>query len=69
MGKKKKAKTNESSSTVKKDIVLPVIDKGPWYVGFSFQALLLIIIGLVCFANSFKNISNLDTANLSANTN
>ncbi len=60
MGKKKKAKTNESSSTVKKDIVLPVIDKGPWYVGFSFQALLLIIIGLVCFANSFKNMYALD---------
>jgi len=61
MGKKKRIRANEPASPAAKVIVpSKVIDNGPWYTKFSFQAGLLVIIGLLCFANSFKNIYALD---------
>jgi tetratricopeptide (TPR) repeat protein len=60
MGKKKKIQTNDSSLSVQKVIVPPAVDNSMWYTKFSFQVILLIIVGLLCFANSFKNLYALD---------
>jgi hypothetical protein len=61
MGKKKKIRDNQTSLPVEKKITSPLITS-PWYAfdSFKLQAIVLIIIGLVCFANSFKSEYALD---------
>jgi tetratricopeptide (TPR) repeat protein len=59
MSKKKRIK-DVASTVVEKKVVAPQAANGPWYTTFLFQALLLVIIGLVCFGNSIKNQYALD---------
>jgi tetratricopeptide (TPR) repeat protein len=60
MSKKKRIKEAAPIVAEKKAVLPQAVDKGPWYTTFLFQALLLVIVGFLCFANSIKNQYALD---------
>ncbi|HMG83937.1 MAG TPA: hypothetical protein VK559_12930 [Ferruginibacter sp.] len=64
MGKKKKIKASQQTTAPVEKVAPPPVKKSnePWYTvnGFKFQAILLAIIGLICFANCFSNKYALD---------
>jgi protein O-mannosyl-transferase len=57
---KKKAKSKQVIDQVKEESQKNVAIERIWWNDFRIQALVLIIIGLICFANSFKNEYALD---------